>query len=208
KKLPDFNISEHIIGQNRNNGIVFDYKNKKACLILKEKGQLNYRAINFKDILSSEIIEDGESLQKTVRSSQIGGALIGGLALGGVGALIGGLSGKKKSIDKVKNIDVQIVINDTSNPIHLINCMNFNIGWEKKESGYKDGIDKARLLHAKIDTIIKQVDEEDKARVTNENRISSPNFISDEIKKLAELRDSGILSENEFQNQKQKLLNG
>ena len=205
--LPDFQSSEQIMGISEENGIIFDYDNKKACLIQREKKLLKYRIVKFRDILSTEMLEDGETLQKTVRSSQIGSALLGGLALGGLGAIIGGLSGKKNSVNKVHSIDVLIIIDDVNHPTHLVNCMSIYGGCEKKDSDYKEGVGKASFLQSKIEKIINQVDEEDIILSRQESNLSSHNFISDELKKLAELRDTGVLTENEFKEQKKKLLN-
>src|SRR3954463_9667577 len=48
---------------------------------------------SFDQIAAVEVQENGATVSTTNRGSQLAGAAIGGLALGGVGALIGGLSG-------------------------------------------------------------------------------------------------------------------
>jgi hypothetical protein len=50
-----------------------------------KRQNLTTRIISYRDLLSSEIFEDGTTITKTVRSSQVGGGLIGAIALGGVG---------------------------------------------------------------------------------------------------------------------------
>jgi len=96
---------------------------------------------------------------KTVRSSQIGGALVGGIALGGVGLMIGGLSGKAESTEKVKRIDLRIIVNDTKNPLHDVNFLYIPTN---KESGYYQmSLQKARQWHGIIEVLIRQADTED-----------------------------------------------
>lgn len=72
---------------------------------------------------------------------------------------------------------------------------------------YQKVIERARHWHGLIEVLIKRADEEAKASATVTNETSSQSLsIADEIKKLAELRDSGLLSLEEFQKQKVKLL--
>ncbi len=63
----------------------------------------------------------------------------------------------------------------------------------------------ARHWYGIIEVLIKQAEEDKKNAVNNVVQISQSS-ITDEIKKLAELRDIGILSDVEFQQQKEKLL--
>jgi len=49
-----------------------------------KRQNLTTRIISYRDLLSSEIFEDGTTITKTVRSGQVGGALIGAIALGAV----------------------------------------------------------------------------------------------------------------------------
>ncbi len=173
--------------------------------------------IPYRDVLSSEIIEDGESITKTNRGSQIGGALIGGLALGGVGAIIGGLSGSTKSIGKVSKIALMLTINDVDNPVHYVMTMDMSDALDNNPSGvrkshpwYKDAMGKAQAWHGKMNVVIRQADEEDrrleKEDAANTVSVNSQYSIADELAKLGELRDKGVLSEAEFASQKAKLL--
>jgi len=82
--------------------------------------QYSARTFSYKDILESEVIIDGETVTKTSRTSQVGGAILGGIFAGGVGAVIGGLSGKTASKEKVKTIQLKIIVNDIKNPLQII----------------------------------------------------------------------------------------
>ncbi len=82
----------------------------------------------YQDIIGVEMIQnDGAIAQSTERGSQIGGTVVGGLLLGGVGAIIGGLSGKKESNVEAKKLALRIVVNDIQDPFHMIeffSCSN------------------------------------------------------------------------------------
>jgi predicted Zn-dependent peptidase len=55
---------------------------------------------------------------------------------------------------------------------------------------------------------IKRADLEERAASANDLPKPASAFVADELKKLAELRDAGILSAAEFQRQKSRLLGG
>lgn len=203
----NFSKTQHIMGKNKETGLAFDEVNKKICLLFASRAcVISSRIFSYKDVLSVEIVEDGETVTSTVRSSQIGGALIGGIALGGIGAVIGGLSGKTKTTGTVRKIILRLVVNNTNNPLHEVSFLNSETGIKQTDSRYQDAMQKARHWNGLIEVLIKRADMEDKENSANNVVQISQSSIADEIKKLAELCDSGILSEVEFQQQKEKLL--
>ncbi|WP_299312335.1 SHOCT domain-containing protein [uncultured Halomonas sp.] len=207
KYLPDFSPTQRIMGNNGDTGLAIDEERKKVVLIKNGPAGVDLKPITYRDVLSSEIFVDGETITKTARGSQLGGALIGGLALGGVGAIIGGLSGKTRSSEKVKRVDLRITVNDTNSPLHDINFMDI----EGKKDGviYKSAMDQARHWHGLIAVLIKIADNEDARKEgessSGEKDVSTAS-LADELSKLSDLRDKGVLSEEEFSIQKQKLL--
>lgn len=196
-KLKNFTVTQKLDGLGLPaTGIAVDEKLKKICLFSSSNKKVNAKIYPYKDILSSEIIKDGVSITKTSRSSQLGHALIGGLAFGGVGAIIGGLTGKTKTTEAAKSFDLCITVNDTEKPVHCITIIH---------------IEQAKHFHGLLQVFIKQADSEDNNKKSKEIKHAEqtsqpPASIADELKKLAELRDSGILTDDEFENQKTKLL--
>lgn len=203
-RIKDFSATQKVMGKDGNTGLAIDEQRKKICLIDHRQQNITTRVFVYKDLLSSEIFEDGATVTKTVRSSQIGGALIGGLALGGVGAIIGGLSGKTQTSGMVKKVDLRLIVNDTKNPLQDINFLDM----ETKKDGfiYKQAIQQARHWHGLVEVLIKRADLEDKTANTNDTLKPPSGSVADELKKLAELRDAGVLSIEEFQQQKSRLL--
>ena len=71
---------------------------------------------------------------------------------------------------------------------------------------YQCAIKLARHWHGLIEVLIKQADIEDKVVFANDRSKMRETSVADEIKKLAELRDAGFLSADEFLQQKATLL--
>ncbi|MBZ0104616.1 MAG: restriction endonuclease [Sulfuricella denitrificans] len=203
KALPDFCPTHRIFGWLGQSGLAVDVTRKKVCLITNSDTDVFYRMISYKDILSVELIEDGISTTKTSRLSQSGGAAVGGILLGGVGAIVGGLSGKRETSEKVENIDLRLTVNDTDAPLHTITFLKVPI--EKAMSIYAKQNQAARLWYGIIDVLIKSADSENKSlpfSELNEALPSTPVYVDDEIKKLQDLHATSALTADKFQQQK------
>lgn len=193
-----FTATHKHIGADYLTGIAIDDSRRKVCLL---RAPASVRIYSFDDILSCEVFEDGESLTKTVRSSQALGAVVGSLAFGGVGAIVGGLSGSKKTVDKVSRIDLRVVVNDMQAPIHDVSFLNA----ETKKGGevHKLVSQQARFWAGLFDVIIKNSRSQKEVPVPGGTRSAG---VAEQIRELAKLRDEGILTEEEFAAQKAKIL--
>ncbi len=206
--LDDFTPTQHFMGADGNSGIAIDETRRKICLIRSFGSFTSKRVLPYQDVIASEIAEDGESITKTMRSSQIGGAVVGAVLLGGVGALIGGLSGKTKTKNTVKRIELQISLNDTSNPIH--NILFLNIETNRDGIVYKSSFQSAQRWHGIVAAVIRQADADAQSLFATQQQPSisaSGSSLADELKKLADLHSAGILTKEEFHTQKAKILN-
>ena len=169
----------------------------------------------YKDVLASEISENGNTVTRSSRSSQVGGALIGGLALGGVGAIIGGLSGKTVSSDNVQRIDLHLIVNRTNSPVHSISFFETiggddDSGIKKSSAAYQEIMQEVRHWHSLLQVIIHQADEDDKIkeREVAQKTMNSTEHksVTDQIRELVALRDQEVISDKEFITLKEKLL--
>lgn len=70
----------------------------------------------FEQVVSVEILKNGYSLIRTDRNSQFSGAVIGAALLGPVGFLLGGMTGKKVTTEKISKLSLKIYTNDLHNP--------------------------------------------------------------------------------------------
>lgn len=97
-------------------GISLDKDSRKICLIVGD----NFIVKSFEDIVEAQVVVDEDVVTKTSRGSQLAGAAVGTVLAGGVGAIIGGLSGKTSSTRKIKNVSLKLLINDLDIPVHEI----------------------------------------------------------------------------------------
>lgn len=199
---PDFTPTRKIVGCDGQAGLAVDEGRHKLCLVSRTAAGYAQRILPSSDLLSVELFEDGTLVTRTVRSSQIAGALLGGMAYGSVGAIIGGLSGRTETSNRIERVDLRLVVNDTASPLHDVAFMN--------AEGEKDGIDleqarrQARHWHGILDILIKRAD----AELRDRQPAPAPQTasVADELGKLAGLRTAGLLTDEEFARQKEKLL--
>jgi hypothetical protein len=222
-KIESFSPTQQYFSPVRDSFIAIDENEKKLCFIENKHDNVmelsqtfsNYdfdcRVFSYKDVLQSEILEDDASITRTSRGSQIGGALLGGVLAGGVGAIIGGLSGSQTTTTTVKKIQLQIVVNDTKKSFNRITFASFETEVEKRSESYKMANKEITHWHNLISHLIRLADKVDKEKTNeeqqNKNSIAtSSSSIADEIRKLSELHKEGIISDEEFNTQKQKVL--
>lgn len=104
-----------------------DEENYKICLCYQDnliKNKYHTNIYNYSDVLEVEIIENGNSISKMSKSSVAARAIVGGILLGGVGAVIGGFTANKNNFENIKRIYLRLIVNNTTKPIFEINFYN------------------------------------------------------------------------------------
>ena len=147
----------------------------------------------YDDIISFELLENGNSLTK----GGLGGAVVGGALFGGVGAIVGSNVGKKRTKQEITEYRIKIV---TRNPVYPEIYINFlTTGKVMSDSIlYKSYSASAQQI---ISMLTPMTNEHDSQTVNNSYRPA------DEISKYKKLLDDGIITQQEFEQKKQQLLN-
>lgn len=202
----------------RNHAIKIDRNNKKISILINRfphgrdfnhYAQYDYkeRLMGFKNILETRIVENGATVTKTSRTSQIGGAALGGLLAGNVGAMVGGLSGKKTSENEVSSLELIIIVNSFNDPIIKIPFFDVRSSVKKTDKTYLTALNDVQKWNAILGTLIQTADNDDiKAQQQQTNNNTVNNSLSDEISKLVELRNNNDITDEEFKAYKEKLL--
>lgn len=203
--VKDFHTDKKIMGFKSLYMLCFD--NTKRQLFYTNG--VGYRLLNYSDIIKIELTENNSLISSKSAIRTIGGGLIGGAIAGGAGAIVGGLSGGSKQKKKVSKVKVKILLRNMSSPALIITCFD-SIPMTRKtevsptaiEGGatYLFGLQQAEEI---VDLISVIIDKEDSQNQTEQ---PSTGLLSDELLKLHELKEKGILTSDEFDLQKSKLL--
>lgn len=151
-----------------------------------------FRIYNFSDIIDFELLEDEESVIK----GGLGRAVAGGVLFGGVGAVVGGVTANRKSKSVCNSLVIKITVNDIENPTIYINLIKK--ATKKNTNTYKSLYNLAHQILSLLRLMCNSKEPQ--------NRAQNSESIPDQIKKLAELKDQGILTEEEFTKKKTELL--
>ncbi|MEI6854440.1 MAG: SHOCT domain-containing protein, partial [Bacteroidota bacterium] len=193
--LEDFVADDSFISTTSGMSIGFDSERKKICILDTSFTPFFY---NYSSILQSEIVIDGQTIIKQSTSGAIGRSLLGGMLGGGIGAIVGGTTGSRTQSEKINNIDLKIIVNDTVNPIFKINFLN--VESKKGDFLYTGAYSLVEKWHGIFSVLIKQGD------IENSSKSAISSSVADELKKLKGLLDEGVLTEDEFKKQKEKLI--
>ncbi len=100
-------------------GIIgIDEPQNKLIIVYSEITKRKWEEIPYQDIFSCDLSIDGQTVYKKSSLRTVGGTLIGGALAGGVGAVVGGLSGSYKENKNIKKIELKIVTKSRLNTIH------------------------------------------------------------------------------------------
>ncbi|EPI04649.1 hypothetical protein D920_00189 [Enterococcus faecalis 13-SD-W-01] len=148
---------------------------------------------NLDQIEGYEIVENGSS----VSSGGLGRAAVGALTFGGAGAIVGAVTGKKKSRTVVENLKIKFKMNNLDTPVVYLQLLSHSV--KQNSIIYKDAIILADKILSTLDILLK----EDSEKTSTKQNFSA----SDEIRKFKELLDEEIITQEEFDLKKKELLN-
>ena len=223
------NIDKTTSFRHSNLHFVVDKTNKQLLIIRVDMMSITYKVLYYDEIQGVDISEDGTSVFNKSTSSAVGRAVVGGLLFGGVGAIVGGVTGKSKEKKTLNSYKVTIQLSNISDPIYEIEFVSTPIeagttlgdGMIKQiktcanqlksvlTSIIKDNEIQLNLQQAQAQAILqaeaqKHLESTEPKAIQEHNGSSS---IADELLKLSELHKLGVLTDEEFEVQKQKVLN-
>lgn len=156
--------------------------------------KINPKVFSYDDIIDYELLEDGESVTK----GGLGRAVVGGVLLGGVGAVVGGVTGKKKTKTLINSLKIKITVNNISIPSVYIGLLMTQT--KSNSIIYKAAYSQAQQILSMLSII------SSKREIERNEESVQPISVSDELIKLKALLDDGVLTKEEFETQKNKIL--
>lgn len=166
--------------------------------------------ISYADIVKASYEENGIDFSSASTGRMVGGAVVGQMLMGTAGAVVGGLSGSKKQSKEVESMNVKILLRQNKKWCIL----GFNDRGKFKTDS-KDGLDAYQQYRndamRACDTILLLIDKVSNSDATKNGHLASqsvdiPVSTADELIKLAKLRDDGVITDEDFQTLKSKLL--
>lgn len=204
QSIANFNVSKQVNGINNFYIFAIDNVNNKLALITEVDNYI----VNYSDIIAVELLQNDITIQQKSATRTLGGAVIGGILAGGAGAVVGGLSGSSVNQNKVSSLHVKILLRNVGITSLIVKCFDSLPMAAKREAEVSDPVYKIGKGHA--DTIkdlvgiaIDKIDQENQSIRISDN----PTSASDELVKLHNLKEKGILTEDEFLVEKRKILN-
>lgn len=168
--------------------IQFNSESKEFAIVRKSKIEL----YKYNELVGFELLKDGFSVTK----GGLGMAAVGAVTFGAAGAIVGGITGGKKTKNVAESLRIKLTLNSISNPVIYLDF----ISTPSKESSpaYRAACDKAQLCLS----LLQLVCNENERWTSTSKEFSS----ADEILKFKELFDKGIISKEEFEAKKKELL--
>ncbi len=167
-------------------------KNPKSALVLR-----------YDEIADYELVENGE----TVSKGGLGSAVAGGLLFGDVGAVVGGITGKKKGEQIITSMCIRASLSNK-----YVNTLTFYImpaGTKAKTDSilYQSYKKEANDVISFFDSLVHQAQKDMHQQLVNNAHTNAAQSVADEILKFKNLMDQGIITTEEFEAKKRQLLN-
>jgi len=200
KTINDFTIDNYSCVLSFDEGILVavDSKKEKLLFVKFKKQSIEYNCFDFSSIISVELKENNIVVFNKSISQTVGKSLIGGALAGGAGAIVGGASASTQQNQRWMYSELKLLLRDLNTP-------SYSVSWHRESSSNIINLFDIReeAIKAKdiVSVVIDYINNKEK---DNTNNIT--NSIADELLKLAKLRDSGIITQKEFETQKEKLL--
>lgn len=176
-------------------------------------GSSTREIFNYSDIIEVSYEENGSQLYTKSAGRTVGGAIVGSVLMGGAGAVVGGLSGGSKQNKEIKNMDIKILLRSTSRTTCVLHFKDVDRVLKTKDETdrklyetYVKNANQAKDILSIIIDNAKQSSAPIAQLVAQPVVAPSSSSVADELAKLAKLKADGILTEEEFQAQKSKLL--
>lgn len=160
--------------------------------------------VSWSEISEVEIERNGASLVQTNRGSQAMGAAVGAVLLGPMGLLLGGLTGSQRSVQRVNDLTLRVVIDNQSEPVHRVQFFKHGGKGVKPDSSIlKEPVHQIEKFQALIANAIRT---ERNERTDRSHSLPGTANVEDRISQLWQLKQSGALSDKEFNTAKASLL--
>ncbi|MGG7077594.1 DUF4428 domain-containing protein [Clostridium sardiniense] len=172
---------------------------KKWYIPTNKIGSIGPRIFKFSDLVSYEVLEDGD----TITSGGLGRAVAGGVLFGGVGAIVGGVTGKKRTKKLVKSLSVRVVVDTIERPYEIISLITKET--KTNSSTYTKAMQDINEIVSVLEIISRQSENSQAvnnivtgAKIIDENKTINENINSDQNYIFCRMCGSKLASDSKF----------
>ena len=193
-KFDNFKTSREIT---ISNGMFIRVDDEKMQWYYGAKKISNPPIYDFSEIIDYELTEDGDTISK----GGLGSAVAGGILFGGVGAVVGGITGGKKTKTVIKSMQIRLSLNNKYNNSITFDFIPAGVECKKDSIIYKGAKMLADNTVSLLDSMCSQAQ-----KLTSSSPESNSISGADEILKYKNLLDCGIITQEEFESKKKQIL--
>ena len=151
------------------------------------------KTIEYANVVGYELLSDNE----VITSGGLGRAAVGGALLGWGGAIVGGITAKRKSKNFCEKLEIKITVKGKFAPAIFVEFLG--IKTETDSLIYRDAYKEAQNALSQLEIICNE-----KRNIAQP--ISGQHSVADEILKYKHLLDMGAITQSEFDKKKKQLL--
>lgn len=169
---------------------------------------------NFSQIIKVDLLRNDQTTTSTDRGSLLTRAVVGGVLLGGVGAVVGAVTAKTHSTSELSKISLRVITESGSYTILFLNLGNTSSAGHS--SAISSASSEADRFYGLVLKAMKQAAAPQPAATANRQPILpsmssraaavSSVSVASEIEKLWKLKENGAISDQEYERAKQTLL--
>lgn len=101
-------------------GIITDSESKRLIFIEMTLGFILSKEFEYGKIISVELLKNNAKIESVSNTSTIGRSIAGGLVAGSAGAIIGGSTAERTSIEACSSLSIKILLNDENEPSYVL----------------------------------------------------------------------------------------
>lgn len=118
----NFNPDKSKLTRDLIKGIGINEDRKKIAYLSRNSinDKFDLKEFTFDEIIEAKVVRNNETLTSTSMGSQALRYLTGGVLFGALGAVVGGATAKTSSREKIKELTLEIVVNDVLNPRYTL----------------------------------------------------------------------------------------
>lgn len=118
----NFKPDKKTFSHNQLSGMAISEERKQIAFLSRNTlyDEFIIKLFNFEDIIETKVITQSDTLTSTSIGSIATRGIIGGIVSGGLGAIIGGVTAKQNSTQKIKELTLEFVVDDLLNPRYTL----------------------------------------------------------------------------------------